>query len=318
MKLHNNIELFIDSVFAAAKIYNLHESIIESDYWNTAVLYEIFHSDLSETAVLKGGTSLFKCHKLTERLPLDLDIVIPRSKKDSKNNAYRICSAAGRAAPEKIVRGITYAGGMIKRSAHEYRSFFDKNILAPKYVVLDISWLGAAEPSIVKPINSFIGEMMTERKMLKDIDLYDMESFEIKTLSLERTFCEKIIYLVDCSNTKNPYAALYQKATQLYGLHSMLKEQKIKSFFNSNAFNEMLLNVKRDNLECFGRKCRWLYKHPSEALVFKEPEETWDRINALISTNQLNHLSPDISDKTINIIATLKMLSDRLNSIAWN
>ncbi len=64
MKLHQNKELFQDAVLAASQRFGIPEIYVEKDYWVTLVLYEIFHSNIADQTVFKGGTSLSKCHKL--------------------------------------------------------------------------------------------------------------------------------------------------------------------------------------------------------------------------------------------------------------
>ena len=76
MKLHTNRELFQYAVVAASQSLNIPEIYIEKDYWVTVALYEIFHSNMAEEAVFKGGTALSKCHKLIERFSEDIDIVV--------------------------------------------------------------------------------------------------------------------------------------------------------------------------------------------------------------------------------------------------
>ena len=82
MNLHENQELFREAVPAASQRFKIPEVYIEKDYWVTWVLYEIFHSDMAEQTVFKGGTALSKCHKLIERFSEDVDLVVLRNDKE--------------------------------------------------------------------------------------------------------------------------------------------------------------------------------------------------------------------------------------------
>ena len=60
MNLHTNNSLFADAVIATAQQFDIPEIYIEKDYWVTVALYAIFHSNIANEAVFKGGTALSK------------------------------------------------------------------------------------------------------------------------------------------------------------------------------------------------------------------------------------------------------------------
>lgn len=64
MKLHTNKDLLYDAILATADYLDMRDIYVEKDYWVTVVLYEIFHSEIADQSVFKGGTALSKCHKL--------------------------------------------------------------------------------------------------------------------------------------------------------------------------------------------------------------------------------------------------------------
>ena len=64
MGLHHNKDLFRDAVLAASQRFGIPEIYIEKDYWVTLVLNKIFHSDMADQIVFKGGTCLSKCHQI--------------------------------------------------------------------------------------------------------------------------------------------------------------------------------------------------------------------------------------------------------------
>jgi predicted nucleotidyltransferase component of viral defense system len=83
MNLHKNKELFLDAIAATAQRYNIPEIYIEKDYWVTVALYAIFHSEIADQAVFKGGTALSKCYKLVDRFSEDVDIVVLQNEGES-------------------------------------------------------------------------------------------------------------------------------------------------------------------------------------------------------------------------------------------
>jgi len=62
MNLHEDAEIFRDAIRGTANHKNIREIYIEKDYWVTYALHAIFHSDMKDVAVFKGGTSLSKCY----------------------------------------------------------------------------------------------------------------------------------------------------------------------------------------------------------------------------------------------------------------
>ena len=60
MKLHSNRELFQDAILATSEFINIRDIYVEKDYWVTVSLYEIFHSEIADQSVFKGGTALSK------------------------------------------------------------------------------------------------------------------------------------------------------------------------------------------------------------------------------------------------------------------
>ena len=126
MNLHTTKQLFQDAVIATAQRFNIPEIYIEKDYWVTVALYSIFHSPIASEAVFKGGTALYKCHKLIERFSEDVDMVVLNNKGISgnklKNKLKAITDAVSSVMPEVEIEGITNKLGMIRKTAHQFSS----------------------------------------------------------------------------------------------------------------------------------------------------------------------------------------------------
>ena len=61
-----------------AELTELHQDIIEKDWWVTQVLKAIFSLPYAEHLSFKGGTSLSKCWHLINRFSEDVDIAVNR------------------------------------------------------------------------------------------------------------------------------------------------------------------------------------------------------------------------------------------------
>ncbi|MDA3886103.1 MAG: nucleotidyl transferase AbiEii/AbiGii toxin family protein, partial [Candidatus Delongbacteria bacterium] len=285
MKLHENKELFNQAIVATTQLKKIPESYVEKDYWITYVLKHIFSSELSDEAVFKGGTSLEKCYNLIERFSEDIDIVVMRKSNETDSQLTKkirqISNMIKNIIPEIVIEGVTNKKGKIRKTAHNYAKLYESDYGEVKdNIILEVTWFGNAEPYVTKKVSCYIEEMMRKTGQIEYIDKYELNSFTVQALSVNRTFCEKIMSLVRFSRQDKPYVDLGLKVRHIYDLYMMLKDKSILSFFNSKNFDTMIQNVGREDMISFNNNNEWLNEHPSKAIIFDDPESTWERIKA--------------------------------------
>lgn len=323
MNLHTNKQLFQDAVIAAAQQYNTAEIYIEKDYWVTVALYAIFHEPIGTEAVFKGGTALSKCHKLIERFSEDVDMVVLNNKGESgnqlKNKLKAITDAVSAIIPEVEVEGVTNKKGMIRKTAHQYnrRNFSGSYGQVREQIIVEATWLGSSDPYIMAEVSCYVTEMMKATDQTQIIEQYNMQPFTVKVLSKERTFCEKIMSLVRFSQTQEPYTDLANKIRHIYDVHLMLKNEEVAAFFNSADFDKLLIQVGKDDMVSFKNNNAWLQNHPAEAIVFSNPDDTWDKIRNTYRTT-FKELVLGVMPAEADLITTLKKIHLRLKDIAWD
>ncbi len=322
MNLHSNKQLFRDAVEATSQRINIPEIYIEKDYWVTIALHTIFHSSIGYQAVFKGGTALSKCHKLIERFSEDVDIVVLSSPGESgnqlKNKLKAVTEAVSSVIPEIDVDGITNKMGQIRKTAHKYNRENFKGAFGQvrEYIIIEASWLGSYEPFIEAPVSSYISEMMNATGTNDLISKYQLQPFTVKVLSKERTLCEKIMSLVRFSQTEDPYSDLSNKVRHIYDIHKMLETAEIKNFFESNEFDTLLLKVGNDDVLSYKNKNAWLKKHPAEAIIFNQPEATWDRIKTTYRTLFKDIVIGKLPEEEA-LVVTLVTIEKRLRKVSW-
>ena len=321
MRLHENKELFQDAVLATAQLLNIPEIYIEKDYWVTVVLHKIFHSEMADEVVFKGGTALSKCHKLIERFSEDIDVVVLRHKGENDNQLKKKIRTVGKIV-ESVIPKIdlperTNKKGNIRKTVHEYKKMFEGNFgQVREYIVFEATWLGDSDPHTTETISSYVYEMMHSQGQSELIEEYKMHPFKLQVLSKEKTLCEKIMSLVRFSQKEDPYADLADKIRHIYDIHMMLKNVDVNNFFESIRFNQMLVEVGKDDFVSFKNNNEWLRNHPAEAIVFKQPEETWAKIRTPYQTT-FNDLVTGILPKENELVETLKIVGSRLLEIEW-
>jgi hypothetical protein len=287
MKLHENKILFRQAVQFTADQMKIPAIYVEKDYWVTYALYTIFNNDIGKDTVFKGGTALSKCYNMIERFS------------------------------EVPIEGITHKIGMNRKTAHSYNKEFKGDYGQVRdVIILESTWLGYYEPHSTKSIVSFVGQMMMDNEQFDIAKENRLLPFDLLALEPTRTICEKVMSLVRFSYGENPIDDLKKKIRHTYDLHQLLKQDEFLKFFQSTAFDEMLLKVANDDVASFRNNNKWLNYHPNEALIFKDLENIWSELKTIYN-GDFKNLVYGALPKDEAILQTLKMIQERLKTISW-
>ena len=148
------------------------------------------------------------------------------------------------------------------------------------------------------------------------IEEYGLQPFEVQVLSIERTFCEKIMSLVRFSHMDDPYTNLSNKIRHVYDIHLMMKNESIQSFCDSSEFDKMLVKVGKDDFISYKNDNAWLKDHPCTALVFKESEKTWSRIQSTYRTTFKELVIGQLPHED-DLVRTLQKVAKRMRPVHW-
>ncbi len=323
MKLHENKKLFQDAVIITAQQKGLSETIIEKDYWVTVALYTIFTNEIGNETVFKGGTSLSKCFQLIERFSEDIDLVVFRREGETgnkmKDKIIKIGECVKNVLCEIPREGKTNKKGMNRTTVHLFDQTFpgDLKQVNNNEITLEATWLGNVEPYTESMVQSYISEMMYNQNQTELIETYNMQPFTFKVLAKERTFCEKIMSLVKFSFSENAIEDLNKKVRHIYDIHKLLQNEEINQFFNSLAFDEMLLKVGKDDLISYKNRNAWLGNHPSTAILFSNTINTWNHISKTYNSKFKEEMVFGELPSDKDILDTLHEVANRLKSIKW-
>ena len=321
MRLHQNIQLFRDAVRITAQQMNIPPEFVEKDYWVTYALYTIFNNEIGKDTVFKGGTALSKCYKMIERFSEDIDLVVLRREGETdsklKSKLKAISTVVETVLPEVIIEGITHKMGMNRKTAHSYNNEFKGDYGQVRdVIILESTWLGYYEPYTTKSIVSFVGQMMLDNRQSDIAKENGLLPFDLLALEPIRTICEKIMSLVRFSYGENPINDLKKKIRHTYDLHQLLKQDEFSKFFQSTAFDEMLLKVANDDVASFRNNNKWLNHHPNEALIFNDLENVWNELKTIYNGDFKNLVYGELP-KEEAVFETLKMIQERLKTISW-
>lgn len=324
MNLHLDKDNFEGAIVATAEHFKIPEIFIEKDYWVTYALYQLFHSEVKDLIVFKGGTSLSKCYKVIERFSEDIDLVIVKKDTDTGNDLKRKLKAVSDVIDHSILEVVpndptTKKLGSLRKIVYAYPKVGMQGNFGQvrEHITLEVSHLGNFKPNNTKSICSFIASYIKTTPNLELIPQFGLEDFEVKALSVERTFCEKIVSLVRFSHTENPLDDLSKKVRHTYDLYHLMQLEAIEKFVNSTEFNTMLLQVGIDDDKAIPNDKNWLYKHPQEALIFSKTSIVWNVLKKVYATSFKELVTGKLPDENA-VFEVLIFLSKRIQEMEWN
>ena len=321
MKLHENKTLFRQAVQFTADQMKIPAIYVEKDYWVTYVLFTIFNNEVGKDTVFKGGTALSKCYQMIERFSEDIDLVVLRKEGETdsklKSKLKIVSTVVDTVLPEVTIEGITHKMGMNRKTAHSYKKEFKGDYGQVRdVIILESTWLGYYEPYTTRNIISFVGQMMLDNHQISIAEENGLLPFGLLVLEPIRTICEKIMSLVRFSYGENPIDDLKKKIRHTYDLYQLLTQEEFLKFFQSTAFDEMLLKVANDDVISFRNNNQWLVHHPNEALIFKDLDNVWIELKTTYNGDFKNLVYGELP-KEEAILETLKIIQERLKAISW-
>ena len=321
MKLHENKTLFRQAVQFTADQMKIPAIYVEKDYWVTYVLFTIFNNEVGKDTVFKGGTALSKCYQMIERFSEDIDLVVLRKEGETdsklKSKLKIVSTVVDTVLPEVTIEGITHKMGMNRKTAHSYKKEFKGDYGQVRdVIILESTWLGYYEPYTTRNIISFVGQMMLDNHQISIAEENGLLPFGLLVLEPIRTICEKIMSLVRFSYGENPIDDLKKKIRHTYDLYQLLTQEEFLKFFQSTAFDEMLLKVANDDVISFRNNNQWLVHHPNEAFIFKDLDNVWIELKTTYNGDFKNLVYGKLPKEEV-ILETLKMIQERLKTISW-
>jgi predicted nucleotidyltransferase component of viral defense system len=323
MKLHKYKDAFEGAIVATAQHFKIAEIYVEKDYWVTFALKQIFTDANSKyIAVFKGGTSLSKCFKIIERFSEDIDMVVIKEDEETDNSLKRKLKKVTTALEAVMTvipnHPLENKLGKIRKVVYGYDKVGVKGMYGQvrDQIVLEVSSLGNSHPSERVSIHSMITQFIATTNNPDLIKEYQLEPFKVTVISIERTFCEKIISLVRFSYTENPLEDLANKVRHTYDLHQLLQEKRISSFLKSYDFETMLIQVGKDDDKAIPNDKKWLSKHPSESLFFRETQKVWETVSRTYSTSFKELITGELPSEK-DVLLSLMMIGKRLKEIKW-
>ena len=314
MKLHRKKADFTAAIQTAAKHFKIREVFVEKDYWVTYVLKNLANSQYSDKVVFKGGTSLSKAYKVAERFSEDIDLAIVASTKESQDELNKLITMIEMEIalePLDVDEELSFTSKNKKfRQSHwKYpRHVTGKHDPAKDKIMLEITSSAVTKPNDYRTVRSLIAEFLTHSKQLDLIKEFELEEFEVRVLSHERTFAEKVVAITNACFADDDLTKMKEKIRHLYDITLLLRDPKIKKFIKSKTFAKMISDSRKGDKNIPGLEIH--FKKPwQSAAVFNDPKKSLAKLNATYRSQ----LAPLVFDK--KKMPTLKEIETALNFI---
>lgn len=257
---------------AVCQTKQIDEAAAEKDWWVTAVLYALFHTNISEYLLFKGGTSLSKGWNIINRFSEDIDIALHR---DFFLNVKGL-SCANCTTNTQIhnfrEKGQDYLLGDFKmeldyklreiglnvtvlddndilneKAPHDkdpsalyvqYPSLYNSQITyAIPTIKIEISVLSMSEPFEMRQISSLVEQVFHK----DDVDSDFIQS--IRTVSPARTFLEKAFLL--CEEYQKDKPRTHRMTRHLYDLEKLMHTPYVEMALNDTTLYHEIVEHRR-------------------------------------------------------------------------
>ena len=223
-------------------------AIIEKDYFVTLLLKKIVEKN--NEVIFKGGTSLSKCHKKIHRFSEDIDLGL---------NIDKATQGMRRNLKKQIIEAIHELDFTLDNEEHIYsRTYFNRyqiqypnteDVLSLKpYLYVETALFLQPFPYEIKQADSYIYRFLTKMNLLKLIEQYQLEPFDVKVQSIDRTFIDKLFALGDYYLK----GKMFGYSRHQYDLHKLLDD----IVFNEEFFKLFIevQSIRAEDEECLSAK----------------------------------------------------------------
>lgn len=314
MKLHENQKLFIQLLNFSANTLKIRPEFIEKDYWITHVLQRMAQNENADKVVFKGGTSLSKAYRLTNRFSEDIDIAIVDADSFSKNQLKmlikRLAKDMASDLQEIIIPNVTSKGSRFYKAIYQYQNLVGLTSSAVKtgQLLIEINTYANPYTYINREISSFLSDYLIAINRNDLIEQYDLNPFSIKVLDIRRTLIEKMVSLLRFSFETDVVKALSTKIRHFYDLYYLANDKECAEYLQSSEFKKDLSELLIHDQQEFDIPEGWQTKTIKESPLFKEFSTLWT-ILSVVYQNELTPLAfSDIPDEKLIAESFMKIL----------
>jgi Ni2+-binding GTPase involved in maturation of urease and hydrogenase len=290
MKLHTDNERFSTLITFTAEHFRISPTFIEKDYWITCALQRMAQNPNAEKVVFKGGTSLSKAYRLTNRFSEDIDIAVIEADSFSGNQLKmlikRLAKDMASDLDEKIIPGVTSKGSHFYKAIYLYPNLvgLTSSTVKAGQLLIEINTYANPYPYIKQEITSFITDYLIVINRKDLIEQYELKPFSINVLDKRRTIVEKLISLIRFSFEDDVIKALASKIRHFYDLYYLANDAECAKYIQSADFQKDLPELLIHDQQEFDKPAGWQTKKINDSPLVKDFPTLW---TSLRSTYQI-------------------------------
>lgn len=294
MKLHEDKVLFSQLLNFSANTLGIRPEFIEKDYWITRTLQRMAQNQSAEKVVFKGGTSLSKAYRLTNRFSEDIDIAVIEADSFSGNQLKmlikRLAKDMASDLEERIIPDVTSKGSRFYKAIYLYPNLvgLPSPTINAGQLLIEINTYANPYPYIKHDISSFITDYLSVINRQDLIEQYELEPFSINVLDKRRTIVEKLVSLIRFSFEEDSLRAIASKIRHFYDLYYLVNDEECTKYIHSADFQKDLSELLIHDQQEFDKPTGWQTKTISNSPLVKDFPDLWENLR---STYQ-NELAP--------------------------
>lgn len=294
MKLHENQPLFAQLLNFAANTLNIRPEFIEKDYWITRTLQRMSQNINAEKVVFKGGTSLSKAYRLTNRFSEDIDIAVIDADSFSGNQLKtfikRLAKDMAADLEELVVPNVTSKGSRFYKAIYQYPNLVGLTSSAVKAgrILIEVNTYANPYPYTNQDVSSFLTEYLLTIGRIDLIEQYDLTPFSINVLDKRRTIVEKLVSLFRFSFEANSVKSLSSKIRHFYDLYYLINDDECSNYIQSADFRYDFQELFIHDQQQFSEPDGWCTKTIKDSPLLKDFSGIWLKL----SPNYRKELTP--------------------------
>jgi predicted nucleotidyltransferase component of viral defense system len=288
MTLHEHTKLFTDTILAAAEHFATSPIYIEKDYWITRTLKQMSQNPNAGKVVFKGGTSLSKAYRLTNRFSEDIDVAVIDADSFSGNQLKmlikRLAKDMAVGLDEIVMNGVTSKGSRFYKAVYSYPTVIGqatRTAIKTGQLLVEINTYANPYPYVRQSISSFISDFYEQTNNTALIEQYSLQPFSLNVLDKRRTMIEKLVSLFRFSFSKSLTVELAAKIRHFYDLHFLVNDTECAEYIQSTEFKNDLSELFAHDQSKFDAPKGWQTKTIDESPLITDFPTLWEKLKTV-------------------------------------
>lgn len=314
MNLHENRNAFTELIQLTAIRFSILPIYVEKDYWITRSLQRMSKNPNVEKVVFKGGTSLSKAYRLTNRFSEDIDVAVIEADSFTGNQLKmlikRLAKDMASGLEEIVIQGVTSKGSRFYKAVYTYPNMTGLTASAVKagQLLIEVNTYANPYPYVKQEISSFISDYLSEIDRQDLIEKHLLSPFTINVLDKRKTMVEKLVSLTRFSFSENLTVELAGKIRHFYDLYYLANDTECTKYIQSDDFRKDLSELFLHDQQEFDEPQNWQTKSLIESPLISDFSNTWNSLRSVYQNELTNLAFSEIPDEQLIAECFMKMM----------